>query len=422
MFFVKKNACSKKIIVPLFLVLLICFILELTCFAAEEKVVKIGLLTTVTGRLAEDGVESVRGAKLAIKEINSAGGINGYTLKLLVGDTKDRTPVAVLSAVEYLIAQGVDCFLGSSTSRNNFEINNIAAKNIPYIISTESSETREIIEPNPEKYPTIWSVAPSYDGYETEPPRILEKWITEGKFDPGERKFAVISNDAPYAVKISTGMKKELIEKYGWTCVLDEMVPLTDILDWRPTLAKLRVSKPSFIVNADFVVGNAAIFMKQFYEEPFNTIIFIQYAPVLEEFVNLTKEYSTGVLYSLLGGTIASPKAEKSIDVLNRYEKEYGEKASGVYAAYVYEQVNVYADALRKVGDPKKYLEVGKAIGETDKEIAMGRLVFDQKTHLALQGDEYYPFQLYQIWEGERNVLFTEKYATSDFKLPPWFK
>lgn len=422
MFFVKKNACSKKIIVPLFLVLLICFILELTCFAAEEKVAKIGLLTTVTGRLAEDGVESIRGAKMAIKEINSAGGINGYKLELLVGDTKDRVPAAVLSAVEYLIAKGVDCFIGSSTSRNNFEIDIIAEKNIPYILSTEPNETRDIIEPNPEKYPTIWSIAPLLVGYETEPPRIIEKWITEGKFDPRDRKFAVISNDTPYAVNISTGMKKALIEKYGWTCVLDEMVPLTDILDWRPTLAKLRISKPSFIINTDFVVGNAAIFMKQFYEEPFNALVFIQYAPVLQEFINLTKEYSTGVLYSLIGGTINSPKATMSVDILNRYEKEYGEKASGVYAAYVNEQIVVYADALKKVGDPKKYLEIGKAIGEIDREIVMGRLVFDQKTHLALQGDEYYPFQLYQLWEGERNLLHPENFATSDFKLPPWFK
>ena len=416
MFFVK------KILVPLFLVLLICSIIGLTCFAAEEKVAKIGLLTPVTGRLAEDGVESVRGAKLAIKEINSAGGINGYKLKLLVGDIKDRAPASVLSAVEYLLAQGVDCFIGSTTSTNNFEINNIAEKNIPYILSTEPNETRDIIEPNPEKYPTIWSIAPLLVGYETEPPRIIEKWITEGKFDPRDRKFAVISNDTPYAINISTGMKKDLIEKYGWTCVLDEMVPLTDILDWRPILAKLRISKPSFILNTDWVVGNASIFMKQFYEEPFNALILIQYAPVLQEFINLTKEYSTGVLYTLIGGTINSPKATMSVDILKRYEKEYGEKASGIYAAYVHEQIVVYADALKKVGDPKKYLEIGKAIGEIDKEIVMGRLVFDKKTHLALQGDEYYPFQLYQLWEGERNLLYPENFATSDLKLPPWFK
>lgn len=422
MIFIKKKNYFNKMIFALVLIFFMFWAFQFLCFATEEKVVKIGLLTPATGAEAQDGEESTRGAKLAIKEINAAGGINGYKFELLVGDTKDRTPDVTLSAVYNLIASGVDCLIGVSTSRNNFEIDIVAEKNIPYLHASESTQTRDIIEPNPEKYPTVWSIAPSYDGYETEPPRILEKWIAEGKFDPKERKFAVISNDAPYSVKISTGMKKCLIEEYGWVCVLDEMVPIADVLDWRPILAKLRISKPSFILNTDFITGNAAMFMKQFYEDPFNTLIFIQYAPSLQEFVDLTKEFSTGVLYSYLGGTIDSPKAKLSVEVLNKYEKEYGQKASSAYSGYIYEAVYVYADALRKVGDPKKHSEIGKALGETDKEVAMGRLKFDQKTHLAMQGDEYYPFQLYQLWEGKRNLLFTEKYATSDFKLPPWFK
>ena len=55
-------------------------------------------------------------------------------------------------------------------------------------------------------------------------------------------------------------------------------------------------------------------------------------------------------------------------------------------------------------------------------QIAMGRLEFNQETHLAIQDDEHYPFQLYQLWEGKRNLLNPDYYSKPDFKLPPWFK
>jgi len=422
MFLVKKGKNFSKIIFSLFLICLVCWTLQFVCFAEADKVVKIGLLTSYTGPLAANGVESVRGAKLAFKEINAAGGINGYKFELLTADAKNREPDVVLSATLNLLNSDVDCIIGACTSRDNFEINTIAEKNIPYILTSEPNETRDIIEPNPEKYPTVWSLAASYEAYQTQPPKALEGWISKGLFDPGERKFAVICNDVPYSKDIATGMKKILIEKYGWTCVLDEMIPLSDVYDWRPIWTKLRHFKPNLVVNTDFVVGNAVIFIKQFNEDPFNTLIFIQYAPVLQEFIDLTKEYSTGVLYSMIGGSIPSPKAEKAVELLNKYVKEYGQKPSGVYADYVYEAVNVYADALRKVGDPKEYLEIGKAIEKTDKEISMGRLVFDKKTHLAILDDEYIPFQMSQLWDGERCLIYTEKYAVADFRLPPWFK
>lgn len=416
--FFKKNSYFNKVILVLFTVFLL-FSTLLFSSAAEEKVVKIGLLAPITGLMAADGLESERGAQLAIKEINAAGGINGYKLKLLTADVKDKTPDKVLSAVFSLIASGADCLLSSSGGGNNFEIRDVAEKNIPYLLSAETAQTEEIIKASPEKYPTIWSLAPNYDAYETEVPRFLEKWIAQGKFVPGERKFGVVTNDSPYSLKIAQGMKKTLEEKYGWTSVLYETVPCTDINDWRPILAKLHIYKPTFVLNADYVTSNAAVFMRQFNENPWNAIVFIQYAPVLEEFIELAKEYSTGVLYSLLGGPLPNLK---TVEHSKKYEEEYNENVSGVYGVYMYEGVYVYADALRKVGDSKKYLEIGKAIGETDKETMMGRLVFDQKTHLAMQGDEYYPFQLYQIWDGKRYLLNPEKLATGEFKLPLWFE
>ena len=83
------------------------------------------------------------GALLAIKEINAAGGINGYKFELEVADVSNRTPDVVTSALLNLISTGVDVILGSNTIRDNFEIRRIAEEGIPYILMSESTQTKE---------------------------------------------------------------------------------------------------------------------------------------------------------------------------------------------------------------------------------------------------------------------------------------
>jgi branched-chain amino acid transport system substrate-binding protein len=175
------------------------------------------------------------------------------------------------------------------------------------------------------------------------------------------------------------------------------------------------------LINPDYLPANAATFMSQFMEGPTKSLVFIQYAPSVPEFVKLTKEKSTGILYNLLGGPISSPKNPRAGEVAKKFKDTFGIE-SGPYGVGLYEMMGLYFDALTKVGDPAKHIEIGKALSETDKAIAEGRVKFDPKTHLSLQGNDYIPITFYQIWEGSRIMIYPEKYATGEFKSPPWMK
>ncbi|WP_246191376.1 ABC transporter substrate-binding protein [Aureimonas leprariae] len=72
-------------------------------FPATAAVVKIGLLAPLTGPASADGQEFQRGAQLAIDEMNKAGGLDGNTFELAVGDVKDQSAGNVTSAVERLL-------------------------------------------------------------------------------------------------------------------------------------------------------------------------------------------------------------------------------------------------------------------------------------------------------------------------------
>lgn len=389
---------------------------------AVDQIINIGVLGPLTGAAAADGEEMVRGAQLAVKEINAGGGVLGYTFKVIPGDTKDQVPDAVVSAIQRLTADpDLHCLMTGYASTTNFEIENISQIDMPYILAANATQTYDIISKDPSKYSTIWSLVPSYDAYETELPKLMEQWASEGKITLRSRKVAIVTSDNPYSKTISEGLK-ENFEAAGWTITVDEMVPFQDVLDWRTIIAQIRMDPPDLVINTDYLPANEAAFLEQFLEDPTPSYMFMQYGPSVPEFYELTRDKSTGVLFNILGGLIRSPKNDVANEFLAKFKEEYGVE-SGDYGYYLYSSVYLYAKALQNVGDPTDHLAVGIAIGELDvKETASGRVKFDPETHLAIQGEEYIPIQFYQLWDGQRVLLKPDSLATGEIQVPSWIK
>ena len=122
-----------------------------------------------------------------------------------------------------------------------------------------------------------------------------------------------------------------------------------------------------------------------------------------------------------MGGVLNTPTNPRAAEVLGKYEAKFG-NAPGTYGPALYEQVLIYAAALEKVGDPSDRIAIGKAIGESNTQTAMGAVQFDPKTHLAVQSNEGIPLQFYQINNGERVLFYPPVYATGDFVEPAWMK
>lgn len=384
-------------------------------------VVKIGVLAPISGNAAADGDEVVKGAQLAVDEINTAGGVKGHTFELVVGDVGDGSSDAVVTAVERLLGdRAMGAIVAGYASSSNFEIEMMAEQNMVYMLSGGSAQTEEIIAPSPDDFGTVWSLTPSYDGYNTEIVPVIDDLVASGKLKLPNKKVAIISSDNAYSKGIADGMNVAFKEA-GWEVIVNDLVPFGEISDWRGFLAKVRQDPPAVLINTDYLPGNAATFMTQFMENPSDSLVFIQYAPSVPEFLELTKQNSSGVVYNLLGGILNTPKNPKAAEFIEKYQKAYG-KEPGTYGTMLYEQVRLYADALDTVGDPADHAAIGAAIGAADKETAMGRLRFDPATHLAMQSNDGIPLQFYQIRDGERVLFYPDVYATGEFVQPAWMK
>ncbi|SDJ53510.1 branched-chain amino acid transport system substrate-binding protein [Salipiger marinus] len=388
---------------------------------AQAEVVKIGVLAPVSGPAAADGQEMVNGAQLAIDQLNEGGGVGDYTFELVVGDAADQSAAAVATATERLLSdRAMGAIVAGYASGSNFEIEMMSEMEMIYLISANAAQTRDIIADDPDAFPTVWSLSPSFDAYNTGVLPVIEQLIEDGKVSVEEKSLALISSDIPYSKTIADGLV-ESFESAGWEIKVNDLVPFGEIGDWRGFLAQVRQDPPAVVINTDYLPGNAAAFVSQFMEQPTDSLVFIQYAPSVPEFLDLTAGESSGILYNMLGAPLPGNASERAAQVVGDYEAAYG-STPGVYGPMLYESVMLYADALEAVGNPSDRVAIGEWIGASSTDTAIGKLEFDPATHLAVQGPEHVPLQFYQIQDGKRVLFSPEAYANGDFVTSPWME
>ncbi len=393
--------------------------LLLSPLSAFADVVKIGVLAPLTGPAAADGQEFVNGVEWAVDEANANGGVAGYTFEVVTADVKDGSAANVSSGAERLLGtDGVEVIMTGYASLSMFEVDLMAEAGMPYIAAGPSPSFAAITTQDIDYYWCCWSFTASFKGYETDVLPAVEALAERGEITLRDKSVAIISSDNAYSKTISEGMKVSF-EEGGWNIVVDELVPFGEVGDWRAILAKVRDTNPDLVINTDYLPGNSALFLNQFVETPTDSLVFLQYAPSVPEFINLTGDNSTGVLYNLINAPLDSDSWPRGQALMRAYEARFG-VPSGAYGVGLYEMANFYFEALEQVGDPTKREEVAAAIGQIKRDTVAGPLEFDPETHVALQSNDHIPVSFWQIQDGKRILIEPDKYKNGSFMLPPW--
>lgn len=76
----------------------------------------IGTLLPLTGNLAFLGPPEVAGARLAVQDLNAAGGVLGQDVRLVEGDSGDASTDTATQTVDRLLQEGVDAIIGAASS------------------------------------------------------------------------------------------------------------------------------------------------------------------------------------------------------------------------------------------------------------------------------------------------------------------
>lgn len=355
----------------------------------SEKTLKIGMATTLTGRLATAGVQSRNGVTLGIEEINDNGGVNGRQLDLVVKDDKADV-LEAQAVVNQLIDENVIAVLGhyiSSCTTATVPIMNkrnrlmLGVGSITAAVSKLDDNYIRILTPVDKRAPYLARLAYEYmkirkifiiyDGsnpkyvnsqrkvFRTAYQKLNGQIIHEISFDAGEKYSApdlvsaVHESESDGLFVVANAVNASLICQH--LRKIGSQIPVVGV-EWNFT-------DPDFIKNG----GNAV-----------EGVVSLSHFSV--DFNN-----------------------EKFAAFWDKYEKRFGTAPSS-FALLGYEGAYILADALEKNSNP-----------ETLKKTILGQRVYqgvDSQIIIDEYGDPYRTLYIHKIENGK--IKTVKKYSAEE--------
>jgi branched-chain amino acid transport system substrate-binding protein len=105
-------------------------------FGQGESPIKVGMHDPLTGTYAAEGESEVRGAKMALAEINAKGGVLGRKLELVVEDDAANAGLAAQKAHKLIEQDKVSLLMGAVSSATALSVNQVAhEKGMVYMVT-----------------------------------------------------------------------------------------------------------------------------------------------------------------------------------------------------------------------------------------------------------------------------------------------
>lgn len=228
---------NKKILLTGFILVIILLISLIAKDNQETETIKIGTLVCQSGTCAEWGENSLKGVKLAIKEINDQGGILGRKIELISEDSQEEKVTNTISGYYSLRRQNVDFIIGPSWTPAGLAIHPIVSEDDTIMIST-SLGVAEFNEAGDNLFNT-WP-------HDVESTKYLARFV----YESGIKKVAILSSTQPWEKTQGEAFEEEF-KRVGGTIVA-KSEPNAETKEFKTEIAKILIGKPEAIVFTNY--------------------------------------------------------------------------------------------------------------------------------------------------------------------------
>ena len=207
---------------------------------AGDGVFKIGTFLPVTGNLAFLGPPEVAGVKLAIKDIEAAGGIPGFdSIVLEEGDSGDTSTNTGQQTVKRLLPLGIDALIGAASSGSTLSVLDQVTNAGVLMFSPANTSPALTTAPDRGLY---WRVAPS---------DVLQgAFVGSMVLQDGYTKVAIMSLQDSYGDGLNENVTKAVTEGGGE--IVANVVYDPNATDFAADVAKIKAAGPEAIVLIGF--------------------------------------------------------------------------------------------------------------------------------------------------------------------------
>jgi len=336
--------------------------------AANSNEIKVGANFEITGNVANYGTTARDGFKLAIKEANEAGGIDGKQIVIVEADNKSDPAESANAATKLISDDKVVAIVGPATSGAVQAESQIATENkIPIIapcatspdITVENGQVKEFV----------------FRGCFIDP--LQSNTMANFAANELKAKTAVIYLDSStdYSKSLAEVFKNKF-EALGGKVVMQEAFVAKD-QDFKAALTNIKTA------NAD------VIYIPAYYEEVGKIVKQARELGITQPILGTDGWDDTKVVdiagadalnntYYVTHYIDTDPDVKAFVD---SFTKEYGH-APGVFAALGYDAGKMLVDAIKRAGstDP---VAIQKALAETkDLQVGTGKLTVDENHNL----------------------------------------
>lgn len=377
------------------------------------------------------GWDAERGIRLAVDEINAAGGVAVGDKKrpfaVEVIDTRDLEPGVPVSealmAVERLILNKGADFIVGGPNRSEAAL---AAMSLLSKHKKVSIVTSGVLTPKYHK-----TVAENYDKFKYafrihgEAVNLIGEIIAnfaDLKEKYGLTKVFIMAQDVSHARGAAEVMGKVAGSK-GFEVTGTEIYP-TGATDFSMGLLKAR-STGAQIINIWMDMPESAILLKQWYDLKIPALPFGSTLAAAEQpgFWDATEGKGEYTLCNVVNaGNAPSEATPWTMKFYNAYTEKWGVEPEGLGASSSYMAVYALKDAIERAGtiDSDKVIT---ALENIDLMGVYGRLRFDPKTHQVIPStdpEEGAVGSILQWQDGKRVVVYPKSIAMGEILLPPW--
>lgn len=318
--------------------------------SSDPNAIKIGLVASMTGDLKPWGVDSEAGARLAIDEINKAGGINGKKVELIVEDS-GSSPEQGKTAAERLINKGCVSIVGEVASGITAQIASAAESTKTPVVSVGATKTN---------LPGIgeWVFRVCYTDDLQGP--VMANFAYK---DQGLRNVAIMTDvKQPYSVYLSETFKKTFIKLGGK--IVDEQKYESGTTQFSSQLTNIKAKNPDGLFLSGYF-NEVGPMVRQAAEQGIRAVY-------MGGDGWDSSEIRTSGGEAIIGGYFCNHynnnEDRKEVqEFLTAWKAAYGGKLPGTtMGALGYDAVKLVGDALKRAADPTKREDVVKAINETE--------------------------------------------------------
>lgn len=331
--------------------------------------IKIGAVTCLTGELSTFGVSSKQGADLAVGEINSAGGVLGQPIDLIVEDNGSKAGETATIFRKFVSQDKVAAILGDLTSSATMEGAPIAQDaKIPML--TPSATNVAITKVG--NYIFRSCFVDPFTG------RIMAKFA----LDQLKAKQAIVITDVKqdYSIGLTEAIRQYFVA--NGARILTELSYSSGDTNFRTQLTEVRMAHPDVIFLPGYYT-EAALILRQAKQlgidcpfvggEGWDSPALIQIAGKSADGNYYTDHFSAND---------PSPRVQKFVQ---EYRAKYGSIPDAL-AALWYDGARLMAQALQRArsADPEKIRDA--LAGTRDFEGVTGRISIDENRNAAKPG------------------------------------